>query len=115
MEILQTSAELTTEEKYLLTMNPEIQKMSDQVGQVLDLDKWLIYADVNEKDGAEQQILSIMTGEGEVFATNSSTFINDFEKLIDLFRSNNETVTKVEIISGQSKAGRTFITCKYAK
>ena len=56
-----------------------------------------------------------MTKEGEVFATNSPTFIKDFRKLVDLFNSSNERVEKIEIISGLSKAGRTFITCKYAK
>jgi hypothetical protein len=118
MEILTASAELSTEDKYYLTMSPDIQKMSDQQGQVLDIDKWLIYSDANEDKNAEakeQQILSIMTKDGEVFATNSPTFIKDFQKLVDLFNSSNERVEKIEIISGLSKAGRTFITCKYAK
>jgi hypothetical protein len=118
MEILTASAVLSTEDKYYLTMSPDIQKMSDQQGQILDIDKWLIYSDANEDKNAEakeQQILSIMTKEGEVFATNSPTFIKDFQKLVDLFNSSNEKVEKIEIISGLSKAGRTFITCKYAK
>jgi hypothetical protein len=118
MEILTASAQLSTEDKYYLTMSPDIQKMSDQQGQILDIDKWLIYSDANEDKNAEakeQHILSIMTKDGEVFATNSPTFIKDFQKLVDLFNSSNEKVEKIEIISGLSKAGRTFITCKYTK
>ena len=114
MEILKKSKELTTEEMYYLTMSPETQKMSDNIGQVVDIEAWIIYQDVN-KDGDMQKILSILTPEGETLATNSATFMGDFERLMDLFSQNNETVKRVEIISGTSKAGRQFVTVKYAK
>ena len=114
MEILKKSKELTTEEMYYLTMSPETQKMSDNIGQVVDIEAWIIYQDVN-KDGEMQKILSILTPEGETLATNSATFMGDFERLMDLFSQNNETVKRVEIISGTSKAGRQFVTVKYAK
>ena len=114
MEILKKSKELTTEEMYYLTMSPDTQKMSDNIGQVVDIEAWIIYQDIN-KDGEMQKILSILTPEGETLATNSSTFMGDFERLMDLFSQNNETVKRVEIISGTSKAGRQFVTVKYAK
>ena len=114
MEILKKSKELTTEEMYYLTMSPETQKMSDNIGQVVDIEAWIIYQDVN-KDGEMQKILSILTPEGETLATNSATFMGDFERLMDLFSQNNESVKRVEIISGTSKAGRQFVTVKYAK
>ena len=38
MEILKKSKELTTEEMYYLTMSPETQKMSDNIGQIVDIE-----------------------------------------------------------------------------
>lgn len=53
-----------------------------------------------------------MTPEGEVFGTNSATFIDDFEKMAALFGPGG--VDAIEVVSGTSKAGREFITCAYA-
>lgn len=113
MKILRTSGDLTPKDIYLLTMSPKTAKMKDHKDERLELDAWLIYEDVN-KTGELQTILAIKTPEGETFATNSPTFLDDFEKMIDMFTSMGATVPAVTIISGTSKAGREFITCAYS-
>lgn len=42
MEILRASKDLSTEEKYFLTMSPEIEKMSNIKGQTISIDSWVI-------------------------------------------------------------------------
>lgn len=97
---------------YNLTMSPKMRNMKELKGSTLDVEAWCKYEDVDAKTNELRPILSIMTPEGEVFGTNSSTFIGDFEKMVELFGP--DGVEAVEIISGTSKAGREFITCTYA-
>jgi hypothetical protein len=113
MKILVVSKELSAKEKYFLTMAPSVQKMKDAVSQEIEVAAWCKYTDKNSKD-EEQTILSIMTPENEVFATNSPTFIEDFEKMNTMFSESGETVKRIQVISGKSKADREFITCVYA-
>ncbi len=97
---------------YALTMSPKMRNMKELKGSVLEVAAWCKYEDVDAKTGELRPILSIMSPEGEVFGTNSATFIDDFEKMADMFGA--DGVDAVEIISGTSKAGREFITCAYA-
>lgn len=117
MEIVRASKELSTEEKYFLTMSPEIEKMSNIKGQTISIDSWVIYTDNKSTDveeGKTETILSIKTTLGEVFATNSATFIKEFERIIDLFKSDNMDVNFIKVVGGTSKSGREFITAVYA-
>ena len=85
--------------------------MSDADGQVLELDAWALYEDVNSK-GEAQEVLSLLTKDGDVFATISETFKREFEKMADHFK---ERLVKIKVISGTAKNGRTYITCSYSK
>ena len=117
MEILRAPKELSTEEKYFLTMSPEIEKMSNIKGQTISIDSWVIYTDNKSTDveeGKTETILSIKTTLGEVFATNSATFIKEFERIIDLFAGDGMPVNYVKVAGGTSKSGRDFITAVYA-
>lgn len=114
MQIIKASADLTAKDIYTLTMNPNTQKMKDAKGQRIELDRWAIYEDVNKKTGELHNILTVATPEGETFATNSPTFIEDFESMIALFTSMGENVPAIVVSSGTSKAGREFITCVYS-
>lgn len=113
MKILKTSGELSTADKYFLTMSPEVKKMKDSVSQRLEISKWCLYEDVNSKDEL-QTILAISTPEEEIYATNSSTFIEDFAKMNEVFEADGVKVAAIRVTSGTSKAGREFITCVYA-
>ena len=97
---------------YALTMSPKMRNMKELKGSTLEVSAWCKYEDVDAKTGELRQILSVMTPEGEVFGTNSATFIDDFEKMVQLFGA--DGVDAIEVVSGTSKAGREFITCAYA-
>lgn len=114
MTIINSSKDLCVKDIYNLTMNPKTQKMKDVKGQRIEISAWAIYEDVSKKTGEVQEILAIVNHEGEVFATNSPTFINDFVNMIELFTSMGEIVPAIVVESGTSKAGREFISCVYS-
>ena len=112
IRIIETSKELTRAEAYQLTLSPAIQKMSEQEGQIIEVSQWCIYSDL-DSNGKEQELLSILTPENEVFATNSQTFSTDFMYMLEFFGE--AGVRAIKVISGTSKAGRKFITCAYER
>lgn len=114
MQIINSSANLTVKDIYALTMNPNTAKMKDHKGERIELAAWAIYQDVNRKSGEVQEILAIKTPEGETFATNSPTFMNDFISMWELFTSMGEAVPAIVVTCGESKAGREYITCVYS-
>lgn len=105
--IIKSNKELTKRESYKLTLDPAIKKMKDFIGVQIDVAAYCLYKDVN-KDGKEVEVLSIMDKDGGVCATNSETFKRDFMNIANLMDGDDYAI---EIISGQSKAGREFITC----
>lgn len=113
MNIIKTSENLTPKEIYNLTSSPAVQKMRDVVDSVIEIDKYAFYEDLNKKTGEVQEILAIQTPDGEIFATNSPTFKEDFENMVAFFEGMGEEVHAISVMSGTSKAGRQFITCRY--
>lgn len=107
----------TNKTKYDLAMSPKAQKLSDCKGQRIELAAYCTYMDEKtdkqgNATGEVQEILSVMTTEGEIYSTNSATCIRELHKMIELFGM--DEITAVEIIPGTSKAGREFITLAYA-
>ena len=105
---------ISVKEKYLMSMNPEIRRMRDAEGMVIPVVNWMLYIDT-DKEGNEQTLLSILSEDNVAYATNSKTFIEAFDYLLDIFADNNEEISAIKVIGGQSKAGRHFITCAYAE
>lgn len=103
--------ELTKQDLYYLTKAPNAQKMSFADGSKLELYAWCIYTDKTE-DGDEREIFALRTPDGEVFATNSPTFIRSMYDILDVFDSTE--INAILVCSAQSKAGRTFYTAVYA-
>lgn len=110
MRIIETSTTMTAVELYKMTKNPSILKMREIAGAVINVTAWCFYEDENQK-GELQQILSIKDAGGEVYATNSPTFIRSFREIIEILNAAGETLDKLEVIQGTSKNGRPFITC----
>lgn len=117
MNITKKSGELSIMDQYQLTMSPKIRRVKDNAGQRFEVAKWCVYEDVDKKSGDTKEILSMMTPEGEVFATNSDTFKNDFKGILSLLESAGiaGTVFSLEVITGKSKAGRDFFTCAFVE
>ena len=98
---------------YDLTKSPAIKKMSGIEGETRSIDCAVIYEDMKH-DGEIQKILSIRCKEsGEIFATNSPTFIQDFEDARDMMKEFNEEIHTIRVEGGTSRNGRHFISCVY--
>lgn len=110
MKIIKQSRDnMKKSEIFKMTQDANIQKMSDNVGLRLDITDWVFYSDTNSK-GEEHTILSIACESG-VYATNSATFKEQFEKIVEMLEG--EAVDAIEVVGGVSKNGRDYITCSY--
>ena len=105
--IINKSRELTNQELYLLTMSPKADSVKNHVGERIDVSAWLMFEDVDKKSGEVHDVLSVLTPDNEVFATISPTFQSDFMDMAELFHND----FAFEVSSGNSKAGREFVTC----
>ena len=108
MNIIKKGNEYSKREIYELTKSPRIQKMSEHVGEQLPVEQYLLYEDEGKDDPI--QILSIRSGD-MVVATNSATVIKEFFGIVDLMDGDDFAV---EIITGTSKQGRTYLTVALA-
>lgn len=112
MHIIKTFPhELSNKKLYQLTMSPKTRNMKSAKGSVLAIEAFCKYEDT-DNNGEIRTVLSVLTPDGEIFATNSPTFHEDFDRMAELFGDSG--VTAIEVIGGTSKAGREFITCAYA-
>lgn len=112
MNIIKQNRELTAAEIYKMTKGASIQKVSENAGEAFDVDAYIIYED--EKEDSITEILSILTKDGEVYATNSPTFQREFNDLVSIFEMTKEALPPIKIVEGLSKSGRTFYRCDIA-
>ena len=110
MNIIEKSCEMKKSEIFRMTKDASIKKVSENIGLNVEVDKWLVYSENNSK-GEEVTVLSIMGKDGEVYATNSPTFRNQFYDIVEMLGE--EMIDRIEIVSGTSKNGRDFVTCSY--
>lgn len=109
MEVIKKFPEtLDNRALYKLLKSPEVKKMSDADGSVLEVAAWIVYKDNDSRTGEQREILTISTVDGEMFSTVSATFMREFADIVKFF---GDDVGAIRVISGKSKAGRTFITC----
>ena len=112
MNIIAKSANITSPmDMYNLTKSPERTKLSEVSGQVLELYKWLVYSEPNSK-GEEVTLVSMTTKDGKAYTSNSGTFIRHFSSAVTMFAEFGAEFSTIQVVSGHSKSGREFITCK---
>ena len=100
--------ELDQRSIYKMMKSPEVKKMSDADGSVLEVAAWIAYTDADSRTGEVREILTILTTDGEMFGTVSGVFQREFKDLTKFF---GDDVGAIKVFSGKSKAGRSFITC----
>lgn len=105
--VINKSRELSKEELYLLTMSPKADSVKNHVGERFDVHAWAVFEDVDKKSGEVHNVLSVLTPDNEVVCSVSPTFQSDFLDMAGLFDND----FAFEVISGESKAGREFVTC----
>ena len=101
-------AELDQRTIYKMMKSPDVKKMSDAEGSVLEVAAWITYTDADSRTGEVREILTIQTTDGEMFGTVSGVFQREFKDITKFF---GDDVGTIKVISGKSKAGRSFITC----
>jgi hypothetical protein len=108
INMLKATQELDKVTQYKMTLDKGIKKMSEMAGEIIDVAKVAFFEDIREnKDPVK--ICSVMDIDGVVYATNSSTFMEDLENISDLFTEGEKYAIKVE--KGISKSGREYIYC----
>ena len=93
---------------YKMMKSPDVKKMSDAEGSILEVAAWIAYNDIDSRTGEIREILTILTTDGEMFGTVSGVFQREFKDITKFF---GDDVGSIKVISGKSKAGRNFITC----
>ncbi len=97
---------------YDMTQSGSILKLRDAVGQIMQVTAYVLRDDTNNR-GEEQEVLSIRDENGTVYATSSKPFIREFKKVLDYVHDDLTQVQHIEITSGVSKSGRTYISMRW--
>lgn len=107
-KINRTSGELSKIEMYLLTQSTSMIMIKDiSDGTEIKVDKWCFFDDIDEEKDKSVSLLSIFDG-STTYCTQSITFFNAFMEMAELFDGEPFTVIKD---SGETKAGRTYVSC----
>ena len=110
MTVIKTNRDLTPTELYKLTRDAKGCKMSHALGS-LTVDAYAIYNEQNNL-GEMQEVLAILTKEGDVFRTISETFKREFNAIAEIF---GDDLPAIQVVNGKTKAGRDFITVALAE
>ena len=114
INILKTS-NLTEDDEYMLIYANNAKQLQTLEGEIVDITAYVIYEEM--KDGANKAatIISILTEDGNVYGSNSATFIKSFENMVDFWtqKGKPEKATHFLVQKGTSKTGREFIQCVY--
>lgn len=114
MKIIKSFPEnLSMKQAYSLTRDPDSRPMKTLEGATFNIEAYALYEDVNAK-GETQEVLAVLTSEGDTFNTISATFKRDFEAIVDMVNQYGADLATVdvEVIGGESKQGRHYIGCK---
>ena len=96
---------------YLMTKNPDMTSIKDVADDTqLDITHVCEFTDVN-KDGIPVDIETYMDKNGNVYATQSSTFKEYFGDIRSIFENEDVSIIKK---SDKTKTGRDFVYCTLA-
>ena len=108
INIIVKSKDFDKVEEYLMTKGKDVHSVKDvEDGTSILVDGYIIFTDTN-KNGDEIEVMSIITPEKEVYATQSQTFK---ESLLDIISIMGVGAPIVKI-SGTTKSGRPYVDCK---
>ena len=110
--IIKSNKELNNYEKYDLISSPSINALKTLENcEIIGVGNWCIYS-TTDNNGSTIKILSIQdTFTGMVYAGQSQTFRDEFEKILDIVSSMGETDFYIEALTRKSKAGRDYMLC----
>lgn len=115
MKIYRKTEGLTSADLYALAKGNDVRKMSDAIGEVIDIAKFVLYED-GEVEGKPVVILAVETVDGARYATNSKTFIRNYCDIVAIYEAGGEKLPSRFIVgSRKSKSNRDYLTCDIAK
>lgn len=118
MTILETSRQFSTKELYALTKDPLVEKLSDHVGESLELTGYCLFEDPDKKTGELKTMLSLEIAEGVPIATNSPTVQQSFKDIIEIYRATgneNPYPFTVEVFTKKANSsGRPYLNIRLA-
>ena len=107
MKIISKSDNISERQLFQLTEGGTSSKLKDSVGRQFDAVGYVHYTDSDRKNGEEREMLIIITADGDSLATNSSTVIRTFKKMLDCVPL---PISDIEITSDiNQKTGREFL------
>lgn len=116
MKILEKSHQMSVSEMYAMTRSSNVQKMETAKGTRLNIDAFILFEDekIDSKTGevSTVKVLSVRDGH-DVFATISPTFKEEFFAIKAMCEEAGEVFDHVEVRTGTSRNGRSFITCEF--
>ena len=116
MKILEKSRQMSVSELYSMTRANNVRKMELAKGTRLVIDDYVLFEDDKEDaktgDKVAVQVLAVRDGE-YVFATISPTFKEEFFAIRGMCEDAGEPFDHVNVCTGTSRNGRTFITCSF--
>ena len=111
MEIVKKTDNITAADLFGMTKGPDVRKMTDAKGEILDILSYVIYKDEKE-DQDPVTVLSVKTVDGVMYATNSKTFIRNFADILAMYdECGEEAPTRFKVGFARSNAGREYLTC----
>ena len=105
MTIIEKSQGLNERQVFTITHGSGLVNVKDCDGRTFDVVDYILYADADRRSGEERELLALVTNDGDILCTNSATVISTFKDIRDQFAL---PVENVQIVSGQSKNGRTY-------
>lgn len=110
-----SSESFTKAELYRMTKSPSIVSVKTVAdGTTMSPIGWLTFDDENNKGEVSHMLSIIGVGEDDqevVWSCQSQTFKDNFMDLWELFKGDN---FKIKKLSGQTKAGREYVSCDLA-
>ncbi len=112
LKIITSSPNTTSETTMKLVFPANPIKFKDCIGASIDITDYVQFEENDTETGEIKSILSVMDSDGRIYASNSPSFQKDFFTTRDLCEQLNIEFKTIEIYSGTSKKGRTFIYCR---
>lgn len=82
--------------------------LSTAAGSALEIQDYIVFESIDVNTNKPKTILSLVTKDGEFFATNSPTCVDAFERICEAFT----VLPVVEFYKGRSKLNREYLSCR---
>lgn len=114
MNIITMTSNLEQDRKtaYNMTNGAAVHRMREAKGQVLEISGIVIYEDTNTSTGEISHVVSIRCVEGDTYATNSKSFVRDFEAMVEFLGVDN--IKSIKVMELQSRNGRGYLRAELA-